>query len=196
MWVMLMAGLLGMAIPAASASAQPATPGAEDANWLFTVNFRSADLLSPERNSGQATLTLNGVDTDVLAFTDRPQRLAALVPVEDLIRLLEAVADDPPNATLVAQLPLSVGAFQAVLVLRSASYDRETGTLALEVAITASRVEGTPTPASGVDQELRAGYLFVDDLGVPAHVPVNVCGNTVDTVGLLNPAFGEVCVNE
>ncbi|MYV73012.1 DUF320 domain-containing protein, partial [Streptomyces sp. SID1046] len=25
--------------------------------------------------------------------------------------------------------------------------------------------------------------------------PVNVCGNTVNVVGLLNPAFGNVCVN-
>ncbi|MER5741730.1 chaplin [Streptomyces sp. NPDC002225] len=30
---------------------------------------------------------------------------------------------------------------------------------------------------------------------VPVHVPVNVCGNTVDVVGLLNPAFGNKCAN-
>ncbi|MFJ6013861.1 chaplin [Streptomyces sp. NPDC092952] len=30
---------------------------------------------------------------------------------------------------------------------------------------------------------------------VPVHVPVNVCGNTVDVVGLLNPAFGNECAN-
>jgi hypothetical protein len=30
---------------------------------------------------------------------------------------------------------------------------------------------------------------------VPVHIPVNVCGNTVDIVGLLNPAFGNECVN-
>ncbi|MFC5033494.1 chaplin, partial [Streptomyces fildesensis] len=27
------------------------------------------------------------------------------------------------------------------------------------------------------------------------HVPINVCGNTVNVVGLLNPAFGNVCQN-
>ncbi|MDI3388465.1 chaplin [Streptomyces sp. B-S-A8] len=31
---------------------------------------------------------------------------------------------------------------------------------------------------------------------VPVHVPVNVCGNTVNVIGLLNPAFGNTCVNE
>ncbi|MEU6279984.1 chaplin [Streptomyces sp. NPDC047028] len=30
---------------------------------------------------------------------------------------------------------------------------------------------------------------------VPVHVPVNVCGNTVDVIGALNPAFGNVCAN-
>ncbi|MFF4170416.1 chaplin [Streptomyces sp. NPDC001744] len=32
-------------------------------------------------------------------------------------------------------------------------------------------------------------------LQLPVHVPVNVCGNTVDVVGLLNPAFGNGCAN-
>ncbi|MET9647384.1 chaplin [Streptomyces syringium] len=30
---------------------------------------------------------------------------------------------------------------------------------------------------------------------VPVKVPVNVCGNTVNVVGLLNPTFGNTCVN-
>ncbi|WP_323181468.1 chaplin family protein [Streptomyces sp. NBC_00572] len=30
---------------------------------------------------------------------------------------------------------------------------------------------------------------------LPVHVPVNVCGNTVSVVGLLNPAFGNRCSN-
>lgn len=29
----------------------------------------------------------------------------------------------------------------------------------------------------------------------PIHVPVNLCGNTVTVIGLLNPAFGNACVN-
>ncbi|GAA1946235.1 chaplin [Kitasatospora viridis] len=30
---------------------------------------------------------------------------------------------------------------------------------------------------------------------VPVHVPVNICGNTVSVIGLLNPAFGDACFN-
>jgi hypothetical protein len=30
---------------------------------------------------------------------------------------------------------------------------------------------------------------------VPIHIPVNICGNSVNVVGMLNPAFGNSCVN-
>ncbi|MEV6567260.1 chaplin [Streptomyces kronopolitis] len=30
---------------------------------------------------------------------------------------------------------------------------------------------------------------------VPVDLPLNVCGNTIDVVGLLNPTFGNTCVN-
>ena len=30
---------------------------------------------------------------------------------------------------------------------------------------------------------------------VPIHIPVNACGNTISVIGLLNPAFGNTCVN-
>ncbi|WP_328871478.1 chaplin [Streptomyces sp. NBC_00287] len=30
---------------------------------------------------------------------------------------------------------------------------------------------------------------------VPINIPINLCGNTVDVIGLLNPAFGNTCVN-
>ncbi|GAA2926398.1 chaplin [Kitasatospora cinereorecta] len=30
---------------------------------------------------------------------------------------------------------------------------------------------------------------------VPVHVPVNLCGNTVNVIALLNPAFGNTCAN-
>ncbi len=31
---------------------------------------------------------------------------------------------------------------------------------------------------------------------VPVNVPVNLCGNTVNVIGVLNPAFGNTCVND
>lgn len=39
------------------------------------------------------------------------------------------------------------------------------------------------------------GVLSGNILQVPVHVPVNVCGNSISVIGLLNPAFGNTCVN-
>ncbi|MFI1964975.1 chaplin [Streptomyces pathocidini] len=39
------------------------------------------------------------------------------------------------------------------------------------------------------------GVLSGNVVQVPVHVPVNICGNTVSVIGLLNPAFGNTCVN-
>ncbi|MBN0046388.1 chaplin [Streptomyces actuosus] len=40
------------------------------------------------------------------------------------------------------------------------------------------------------------GVLSGNVVQVPVHIPVNLCGNTVDATGLLNPAFGNTCVNK
>ncbi|MCY0943753.1 chaplin [Streptomyces antarcticus] len=32
-------------------------------------------------------------------------------------------------------------------------------------------------------------------LQIPIHIPINACGNSVSVIGLLNPAFGNTCVN-
>ncbi len=39
------------------------------------------------------------------------------------------------------------------------------------------------------------GVVSGNVIQVPVHVPVNICGNTVDVVGILNPTFGNVCIN-
>ncbi|MFJ9102848.1 chaplin [Streptomyces sp. NPDC102405] len=40
------------------------------------------------------------------------------------------------------------------------------------------------------------GVLSGNTVSVPVHVPVNACGNTVDVVGVLNPAMGNSCGNK
>ncbi|MFD3808675.1 chaplin [Streptomyces sp. NPDC058611] len=39
------------------------------------------------------------------------------------------------------------------------------------------------------------GVLSGNVVQVPVHVPINICGNTVNVVGFLNPAFGNTCIN-
>ncbi|MEV6552114.1 chaplin [Streptomyces sp. NPDC051597] len=40
------------------------------------------------------------------------------------------------------------------------------------------------------------GVLSGNLLQVPVHVPINLCGNSIDIIGLLNPAFGIECKND
>ena len=40
------------------------------------------------------------------------------------------------------------------------------------------------------------GFLSGNVLQHPVHAPHNVCGNTSNTPGALNPTFGNACVND
>jgi len=51
---------------------------------------------------------------------------------------------------------------------------------------------GSGASGSSVDSP---GVLSGNSVQAPVHAPVNVCGNTVNVVGLLNPAMGNKCVN-
>ncbi|WP_424644373.1 chaplin [Embleya sp. AB8] len=39
------------------------------------------------------------------------------------------------------------------------------------------------------------GVVSGNNIQIPVHVPVNLCGNSIDVVGLINPTFGNVCIN-
>ncbi|MEV7778221.1 chaplin [Kitasatospora sp. NPDC088351] len=39
------------------------------------------------------------------------------------------------------------------------------------------------------------GVLSGNQIQIPVHVPINLCGNSIDIIGLLNPAFGNHCAN-
>ena len=40
------------------------------------------------------------------------------------------------------------------------------------------------------------GVISGNVIQVPVNVPINLCGNTINVIGLLNPAFGNTCVNK
>lgn len=39
------------------------------------------------------------------------------------------------------------------------------------------------------------GVLSGNVIQVPIHIPINVCGNSIGIVSILNPAVGNTCVN-
>jgi hypothetical protein len=73
-----------------------------------------------------------------------------------------------------------------VLVLTSVAAAALTGTTGAAVA------HGGGADARAVAAGSR-GDLSGNVVQAPVNVPVNVCGNTINVVGLLNPAFGNVC---
>jgi hypothetical protein len=54
-------------------------------------------------------------------------------------------------------------------------------------AMASSEAEGVAAGSPGV--------VSGNQIQIPVHVPVNVCGNSVDVIGALNPAFGNSCAN-
>ncbi|CAL2067888.1 chaplin [Streptomyces sp. TR1341] len=60
---------------------------------------------------------------------------------------------------------------------------------------TASAFAADPDPTTGTAVG-SPGVLSGDVVQVPIHIPVNVCGDSVDIIGLLNPAAGNTCVNQ
>jgi len=67
------------------------------------------------------------------------------------------------------------------------------GSLAVLGAGVASATSGAH--ADGIAKH-SPGVVSGNTIQVPVHVPVNLCGNTVNVIGLLNPAAGNVCVNK
>ncbi|GGV12002.1 chaplin [Streptomyces griseoflavus] len=39
------------------------------------------------------------------------------------------------------------------------------------------------------------GFVSGNVVQIPIHIPLNVCGNTINGIGALNPAVGNVCIN-
>ncbi|MCC3776162.1 chaplin [Streptomyces sp. UNOB3_S3] len=39
------------------------------------------------------------------------------------------------------------------------------------------------------------GVVSGNVIQVPIQIPINLCGNAIDIVGLLNPTFGNTCIN-
>ncbi|MFE1415096.1 chaplin [Streptomyces sp. NPDC058746] len=71
----------------------------------------------------------------------------------------------------------------------------------LAVALAAGAVVLAGTSVASADAGAQGVAAYSPGVGsgnliqVPVHIPVNVCGNTLSVIGLLNPSFGNTCVN-
>ncbi|MFD7258163.1 chaplin [Streptomyces sp. NPDC059874] len=62
------------------------------------------------------------------------------------------------------------------------------------VVIGGASVASADSTATGVAYG-SPGVLSGNVVQIPIHIPINVCGNTVNVIGALNPAAGNTCVN-
>jgi hypothetical protein len=63
-------------------------------------------------------------------------------------------------------------------------------------AATAARTDATPYDSGAEGVAVGSpGIVSGNVIQVPVHIPINLCGNSIDVIGLLNPASGNICVN-
>ncbi len=55
-------------------------------------------------------------------------------------------------------------------------------------AMADAEAEGVATNSPGV--------LSGNVVQAPIHIPVNFCGNSINVIALLNPTFGNTCINK
>ncbi|MET7766124.1 chaplin [Streptomyces sp. NPDC005336] len=60
------------------------------------------------------------------------------------------------------------------------------------LAVTGAGVASAQSQADG-GAMMSPGIVSGNNVQAPVHVPVNVCGNTVTVIGLMNPALGTPC---
>ncbi|AOR36216.1 hypothetical protein BFF78_38800 [Streptomyces fodineus] len=66
------------------------------------------------------------------------------------------------------------------------------GAMVVALPVAAAAAGGAAAAGSSAGSP---GLISGNGIQLPVHVPVNVCGNTVSVVGLLNPAVGNACAN-
>jgi hypothetical protein len=75
-----------------------------EASWLLTQTGRAGSMTP--NDDGTYQLVLDGIDPNVIAFTDRPERDTAVLTVNQLVDSWESTfADAAPNGVLVAHRP-------------------------------------------------------------------------------------------
>ena len=141
-------GFMGAACRAyASVDAPEPAPEAEQTEYLFMMTAGNATFV-PGGGDYDGVLTLDGLDNETIAFTDRPSRDAFPISTEGFVAVASAPIDgpednsfyaDPPNAAFSCPLG-SGGVARAVYVLRAPS--ESNSDVAFEVQVLYTSVQG------------------------------------------------------
>ncbi|MGB5999050.1 MAG: hypothetical protein WBI00_01065 [Thermoanaerobaculia bacterium] len=146
--------------PGASTDTQSAeTGGQEKAEFLFVQESEGV-------TADGETMTMTGVEPQVLFFTDRPERLAGYLTIDEFLSAVsegpDSFAKDPPNATLAS---LEGDEFVDVVVELTQRPRYEDDNLVFKIEV----IQGELPLAGG------PSALFIDTIGRPLS-PGSVAG--------------------
>ena len=124
--------------------------------WLMVMNAETGEF-QPAANT--YTLTLGGVDAEMLAFTDRPERQAQTWDTSEFLDYWQnEFGDDPPNAVVSANGVRVAVTLSDPRVGMSARDDGAITPSAGAVTFTATPLPGQEPPTSLINQPT----LFID----------------------------------
>jgi len=170
------AGLAAAALSAVggrASAAQEATPATteQDIPLLYVQVAQGGTWAPKEGEAGVYTLTLTGAAAQTVYFSDRPERVVGVLPMQDFLATLGFTPENPPNAALVAQT--NQGEDVLVIELLSPVYDEAAGTLTYDARVLENyREEGLRFLADRQDdptmpEQFGAASLFVDGPSCP-----------------------------
>jgi hypothetical protein len=173
-----------------AAAAQDATKAVSGAtSLLFVQQAAQGSFVPAAGQEGLFTLTLNGLDPEVLYFSDRPARDAGTISPEMLLEALGyAKGDAPPNAAIQVSDAPADGNVRAVELLNPA-YDAGARSMTYQ----ARPLDQWTKPGIGqvqsdldnsIPQQFGRVSLFIDDVSHTCQVDVlNFATETLESAG-------------
>ena len=157
--------------------------------WLMVMNAETGEF---QPTGDSYTLTVAGVDAEMLAFTDRPERQAQTWDTSEFLDYwANEFGDDPPNAVVSANGVRVAVTLSDPRVGMSARDDGAVTPSAGAVTFTATPLPGQEPPTSLITQPT----LFIDTLATrgpvsyPNALPMQPAGTTND--GVDGGTYGE-----
>jgi hypothetical protein len=177
-----LAGSAGMVFGLAAESADAAQGSTDEISYLFVQAFGSSEISPKPDQPDSYTVTLSEGIGHAFYFSDRPDRIAGLVPTEVMLQRLGFQQGNDPNAALIAERPDADGhdGWEQVLMveLSNPSYQPESRALTYDVVIvpgseSLSAFEGTTIDVPAAATTFGPTHLFIDTVENKNNVP---CG--------------------
>jgi hypothetical protein len=176
-------------------------------SYLYVQNADSGTLT---KEDGTYKLTLNGISSTTVSFSDRPERTAHKLATQDFVDQwstgIGSFEDDPPNAALV----IYEGDTEETLVLELQNPVYANGTLHYDVSflnsdgVISTRSHGTSESEWQIPHSFAQAALFIDDsppgycAGTPPDLPPSTPAKEVGAYGAgYGQGFsdGESCIS-